>query len=403
MAILGMDVSEHNGSINWDKVKSEGRIKYAMIRCGFGQNFTSQDDKYFERNVKEAERVGIPWGPYHYSYALDTKQAESEVEHVLRLIKGKSPQYPVAFDMEDADGYKNKRGVMGNHALLVDICDRFLSLVEAKGYKVLLYASKYWLESILNSSKLDKYPKWVAQWASKCTYGGKYEMWQYTSDGSVAGISGRVDLNYCYVDYLTDQKPAPTPTPQPVSTEKYTVVVTVPAYYTAADAAARRDKRGTVAPGSYYVFNRASGMINVTKTAGSPGSWINPADNVQKQAAVQTAASTYTVVSGDTLSGIAAKFGTTVSVLVSLNGIKNPDLIYPGQVLKLSGVAAASYASITVGSKVKIKNSTNKYYTGEKIPDWVKAKTHTVMEVGSGKVLLKEIYSWVKLSDVTLV
>jgi len=344
VALLGMDVSEHNAVIDWGKVKAEGRIKYAMIRCGFGQNFTSQDDKYFERNVKEAERVGIPWGPYLYSYALDTKQAESEVEHVLRLIKGKSPQYPVAFDMEDADGYKNKRGVMGNHALLVDICDRFLSLIAVKGYPVLLYASKYWLENILNSSKLDKYPKWVAQWAKECTYAGTRQMWQFTSDGVVAGISGRVDLNYCHVDYLAGQKPAPTPTSQPTSTEKYTVVVTVPAYYTAADAAALRDKRGTVSPGSYYVFNRSQGMINVTKTAGSPGSWINPADNVQKQAAVQTAASTYTVVSGDTLSGIAAKFGTTYQKLAQINGIENPDLIYPGQVLKLTGTAAASSA-----------------------------------------------------------
>src|SRR5690554_3286916 len=108
MAMLGMDVSDHQGVINWDKVKAEGRIKFAMIRCGYGKDMKSQDDKQFERNVREAERVGISWGTYLYSYALNVESAKSEAQHVLRLLKGKNPQLPVAFDMEDADGYKKR-------------------------------------------------------------------------------------------------------------------------------------------------------------------------------------------------------------------------------------------------------------------------------------------------------
>ena len=274
--LLGMDVSEHNGVIDWDKVKAEGRIKFAMIRCGYGGDIKKQDDKMFERNVREAERVGIPWGTYLYSYALNTKSARSEVQHVLRLLKGKNPQYPVAFDMEDADGYKRQHGILNNNPLLVDICNVFLSEME-KHYPVLLYASLYWLNNKLNSPKLKRYPKWVAQWALGCTYTKPYDMWQFTSDGSVAGISGRVDLNYCYKDYLgpqpISQKPSTQTQQASKPVKKYQVVVAVPAYYTAADAKARKGKRGTVAPGSYFVFNRVSGMINVTVP---PGSWIHP-------------------------------------------------------------------------------------------------------------------------------
>jgi LysM repeat protein len=338
MAMLGMDVSDHQGVINWDKVKAEGRIKFAMIRCGYGKDMKSQDDKQFERNVREAERVGIPWGTYLYSYALNVESAKSEAQHVLRLLKGKNPQLPVAFDMEDADGYKKRHGVVNNNALLVNICDVFLSEVE-KRYPVLLYASLYWLNSKLNSQKLERYPKWVAQWSIGCTYTKPYDMWQFTSDGSVQGIRGRVDLNYCYADY-PGSKPKPTPPPSKPAAEKYQVVVAVPGYYSAANAKAGKNKVVTVKPGEYAVYNKAQGMINVTKIAGAPGSWINPGDN-KRPAAPTAQASIYTVVSGDTLSGIAARFGTTVDRLARDNGIKNPNLIFPGQVLKLPGSAAA--------------------------------------------------------------
>ncbi|MDD2297411.1 MAG: glycoside hydrolase family 25 protein, partial [Sphaerochaetaceae bacterium] len=186
----GIDVSEHNGVIDWGKVKAAG-IEFAMIRCGYGQNCVAQDDRYFERNVEEAERVGIPWGVYLYSYALTAKQAELEVEHVLRLLKGKHPQYPVAFDMEDADNYKGKNG-MPTNTVLVEICDVFLSEI-GNHYPVLLYASLSWLNGALNSPKLERYSKWVAQWNKECTYKKPYDMWQFASDGAVAGINGRVD------------------------------------------------------------------------------------------------------------------------------------------------------------------------------------------------------------------
>lgn len=209
--LKGIDVSAHNGKINWDKVKADG-IQFAMIRMGFGGDLTSQDDTQFEYNVKEAERVGIPWGTYLYSYALNVENAKSEVKHALRLLKGKKPALPIAFDMEDADHYKEKHG-MPSDAVLVDICDTFLSEIQATGYDVLLYANKSWLTNQLNSSKLDKYNKWVAQWGDKCTYNKPFTIWQFDNSGTVKGINTRVDMNYAY--NLTLDKPINNKTNQP--------------------------------------------------------------------------------------------------------------------------------------------------------------------------------------------
>lgn len=199
--LKGIDVSEHQGRIDWDKVKADG-IEFAMIRCGYGNDEPSQDDSQFERNVQEAERVGIPWGAYLYSYALNINEAKSEAAHVLRLLKGKTPLYPIAFDMEDADGYKKRRGMPSN-AVLADICDTFLSTVKKAGFKVVLYANKNWLTNRLNDQKLDQYDIWVAQWGARVTYQDDYVMWQYTNSGTVNGIGSGVDMNYSYRDFAS--------------------------------------------------------------------------------------------------------------------------------------------------------------------------------------------------------
>ena len=89
----GIDVSEHNGKIDWEKVKSSG-IDFAIIRCGYGMDLPKQDDKYWQYNVTECERLGIPYGVYIYSYADSTDRAASEADHVLRLLKGHTPSYP---------------------------------------------------------------------------------------------------------------------------------------------------------------------------------------------------------------------------------------------------------------------------------------------------------------------
>ena len=194
--LSGIDVSSYQGKINWSEVKNSG-IDFAIIRCGYGQNISSQDDIYFARNVSECERLGIPYGVYLYSYALKESDAYSEVQHVLRLIKGHNPQYGVWVDMEDADGYKARNG-MPSDSTLVNICDIFCKKMKENGYKTGVYASLNWLDTKLNNSKLDKYDKWVAQWNTNCTYSKKYIMWQYTSKGIIKGILTNVDMDIYY-------------------------------------------------------------------------------------------------------------------------------------------------------------------------------------------------------------
>lgn len=199
MTLKGVDLSDHNGKPDFNLVSKSG-IDFCMIRMGYGGDIPSQDDKQFENSVAECERLGIKWGAYLYSYALNVDDAKSEVQHALRLLRRKTPDFPIAFDMEDADGYKAKHG-MPSKEVLVDICDTFLGELEKEGYYVMLYASKSWLETLLNSSKLNRYDKWVAEWSSNCSYKEPYHMWQYFSRGKVNGIYGQVDMDEALIDF----------------------------------------------------------------------------------------------------------------------------------------------------------------------------------------------------------
>lgn len=211
--IYGMDVSHHQGNIDWDKVKGEGKVKFVMIRLGHGSNGGTLD-REFKDNVKGAERVGIPWGVYFYSYALTVDQVKKEAKYVIDVLKDYSPDYPIAFDMEDADGYKKNNGMPSN-AQLVAMCDTFMSMLEDAGYYSILYASRSWLNSQLKSAKLNKYDKWLAEWRDTASYKGNHGMWQYTDKGRVAGISGLVDMNIAYVDYEKVIKPNKKPVVKP--------------------------------------------------------------------------------------------------------------------------------------------------------------------------------------------
>lgn len=196
--VRGVDVSENNGSVNFAALKKAG-INFAIIRCGYGDNISSQDDSRFLENVKKAQAAGMPYGVYLYSYALNTSQAKSEAAHALRMLKQVAkPTYGVWFDMEDADGYKAKHG-MPSKDTLVKICEAFCVELEAQGYYTGIYAALSWLNNQLNDSRLDKYDKWVAQWNDVCQYKKPYGIWQYTDKLTIAG--GQFDANYAYKDY----------------------------------------------------------------------------------------------------------------------------------------------------------------------------------------------------------
>lgn len=194
----GVDVSNANGRVGWDKLK--GKIDFAILRCGYGSDRADQDDKQWARNVAECSRLGIPWGAYLYSYAMNIAEAESEAAHAQRLLKGLQPAYPVYIDMEDADGYKTKRGGISRQ-LATDICRIFCERLTAAGYTAGIYANKDWATNRLDMAQLSKWTFWLAQYNERVTYTGKYDMWQYSSSGAAPGITGKVDLNYCYKDF----------------------------------------------------------------------------------------------------------------------------------------------------------------------------------------------------------
>ena len=187
----GIDVSHHNGTINWSKAKAAG-VDYAIIRCGYGMDQKDQDDSQWEANADACEKYGIPYGTYIYSYATTTARARSEADHVLRLIKGRDMDYPIYFDMEDVTLEKLSAKTKG------DIAEAFCDRIEAAGYEAAIYANTNWFTNYLTDSRFDQWDKWVAQYNTACTYKGTYSMWQCSSKGRVNGISGNVDLNIDY-------------------------------------------------------------------------------------------------------------------------------------------------------------------------------------------------------------
>ena len=132
----GVDVSHHQGEIDWEAVKNSD-IEFVIIRCGYGDNYTSQDDRQWLRNVQECERLGIPYGVYLYSYATTEANARSEAAHVLRLLEGHNPSYPVYYDMED-------NSTLGAREQFADFAEIFCSAVEAAGYEAGVYANLSW-------------------------------------------------------------------------------------------------------------------------------------------------------------------------------------------------------------------------------------------------------------------
>lgn len=194
----GIDVSEFQYQINWDAVKASG-VDFAIIRIGWWNNGV---DKYFERNVAECERLGIPWGAYLYSYSMDAEDAASEANHAIDLMnqmkaKGYTPDLPVYLDLEDKE-------VPLDAAKLATISSTFNGKIAAAGYEPGVYASASWWKYYLTSSVFDSWSKWSAQYYSVCEAPSDPDMWQYTSSGSVPGISGPVDVNYM-MDELDDE------------------------------------------------------------------------------------------------------------------------------------------------------------------------------------------------------
>lgn len=187
----GIDVSNHQGTVDWNKVKAAG-IDFAILKVG---PVYGKPDDSFERNAAECERLGIPYGVYYYSYARSVEDANKEADRTLAWLGGHHPSLPVYYDLEDSyilqdpDFSKDK---------LTQIAQAFCNRMEAVGFKSGIYANLNWLNNYLNSPSLSGYDHWVAQYNWRCDYAGSYSFWQYSSSGNVPGVNGRCDMNYCF-------------------------------------------------------------------------------------------------------------------------------------------------------------------------------------------------------------
>lgn len=217
MAIKGIDVSEHQGNINWQSVKNGG-IQYAILRAGYGRAI-SQKDKQFDNNYKGCKDCGMPCGVYWYSYATTEDVARQEAKVCLEVIKDKQFEYPIYFDVEE-----NSQLSLGKDKVS-KIIQAFCNEIEKAGYWAGLYMSASPLKSYVSAEVQQRYAIWVAHYGvSKPSYSGDYGMWQYSATGKVSGINGNVDLDECYIDYPAMikaaglngyEKPAPTQPEEP--------------------------------------------------------------------------------------------------------------------------------------------------------------------------------------------
>lgn len=213
MAKRGIDISAHQGDIDLGALRNQ--IDFVIIRVGYGTK--GSIDNKFKRNAELCEQLGLPYGFYWYSYALNVEGAQTEADHFLNAIRQFHPTFGCWFDMEDADGYKARNGMPSNQTLR-DMCYAFCEKVENAGYYAGIYASQSWFNNQLAGDTLKRFDKWVAQWP---TSGGKQRglnvspdektgvsIWQFTSDGKFSGYNGKLDTNYAYHDFPNSGHPS---------------------------------------------------------------------------------------------------------------------------------------------------------------------------------------------------
>lgn len=256
-----IDVSYHNGTIDFNKVKDDG-IAGVIIRAGYGKNTI---DKKFHDNIRAAINAGLPVGVYWFSYAYTEDMAKAEAEACLKAIMHYNVTLPVFFDWEyDSMNYAKKQGKKVTKTLITAMNAAFCGVVKKSGYKAGYYLNEDYSKNYVNETNLKNkgYYRWFARYTK--TTQKNCALWQYSDEGKVNGIKGNVDMN---------------------------------------------------------VLNDTSLLKSV-----KPG---------EKKPAAKPKPVYYTVKSGDTLSGIAKKYKTTVKWLALTNGIKNVNLIHTGQRLRV--------------------------------------------------------------------
>lgn len=314
----GLDVSEFQGEIDWEKVYTDGK-RAVYIRSSLGSDYI---DSRFEENYAGAKEAGLKVGFYHYVTAVNTAQAREQARFFVDVIRGKEFEMRPAMDFEYfADLSSNQINAIGK--AFID------ELVSYSGKPAVVYSDSYDARTLWNGEIYENYPLWVAEWnVSAPSVNGKWSGWvgwQYTDGGIVGGIStGATDLDV-FTDgiFISDTsaikgEPAKQPT---VGCRLIKVEV----------------KHGDTLFGISRKYDTTVSSIVKLNGIVNPdliyvGQKLCVCDN---SASGESREDTYTVKRGDTLWDIANRFSTSVQRLAGINKIRNPDKIYPGQVIKL--------------------------------------------------------------------
>lgn len=204
----GIDVSYHNGTLDWSTIKAAG-VDFAILRAayrGYGTEGTLVRDAKFAEYMQGAMSQGIPVGAYIYSQAITTAEAVQEANYILNIVRGYSLDLPIVFDYEFA-GVKTGRldsawssGKL-NKSKMTDIALAFCDTIKNAGYDAMVYANKTFLSKNLDHELIENagYDVWLAHYTTNTNYAGDYKIWQYTSSGKIPGIANKVfDCNFMY-------------------------------------------------------------------------------------------------------------------------------------------------------------------------------------------------------------
>lgn len=191
----GIDVSRYQGSINWNNVAAAGK-QFAIVRLGSSNNSGLYVDPYFLQNVNGAHAAGLRVGAYYYTYATSESGVIDELSLFLNVLEGLQLEYPVFVDVEDT-----KLTALGR-SQLTGLVQYAMDILYQRNWYAGWYSYTNFINNYLNPSQLTGYPLWLADYRSQPGYTGSYAMWQFSSTGSVGGITGACDLNYSYTDFL---------------------------------------------------------------------------------------------------------------------------------------------------------------------------------------------------------
>ena len=193
--VMGIDISKHNGTVDWNAVKNAG-VEFVILRCGYRGSASGVlvEDEKFRTNIKGATAAGLKVGIYFFSQAVNEMEAVEEASLTLSLIKGHKISYPVYIDVEAANGRADGLSAAERTKVVRAFCET----VRDSGYTAGVYSNKNWFAEKMDTGAFGNYRIWLAQYTESPTYTGRYEMWQYSSRGTIPGIKGDVDLNICY-------------------------------------------------------------------------------------------------------------------------------------------------------------------------------------------------------------